>query len=74
MEYFNAQQLKDSWGKKPCNHPGFEKVFYSGAFLITYACIQCGAEFTISEKMEIDTSRGIKKCRITHTKSTKTIN
>jgi len=57
MEYFAAQKLKDSWGKKPCNHPRLEKVYYSGAFLINYVCTQCGADFTIAQKMEMDQIR-----------------
>jgi hypothetical protein len=54
MEYFATQQLKETWGKKPCNHPRLEKVYYSGAFLINYACTQCGADFTIAQKLEMD--------------------
>jgi hypothetical protein len=54
MEYSTAIKLKESWGKKPCDHPGFEKVYFIGAFLINYACTRCGAEFTISQKLEID--------------------
>ncbi len=57
MEYNTLQNLKDTWGKKPCQHPHLEKVFYTGAFLITYACTQCGAEFTIAQKMEMDEKR-----------------
>ncbi len=53
MEYFAQQKLKEEWGMKPCSHPHLEKVFYSGAFLINYACTLCGKEFTIAEKMEI---------------------
>ena len=34
MEYAVAQKLKDSWDKKPCDHPHFEKEYYAGAFLI----------------------------------------
>ena len=57
MEYNNALKLKENWGAKPCDHPSFEKVYYNGAFLINYACTQCGAEFTIAEKMTIDEIR-----------------
>ena len=57
MEFYTAQKLKDSWGKKPCSHPGFERVYFTGAFLITYSCKVCGADFTISQKMEIDEER-----------------
>jgi hypothetical protein len=57
MEYYEVQKLREVWGKKPCDHPAFEKIFYSGAFLITYSCTQCGSEFTISQKLEFDTKR-----------------
>lgn len=57
MEYNKALKLKEEWGNKPCDHPGFEKVYYSGAFLINYVCTTCGAEFTISQKLEIEEIR-----------------
>ncbi len=61
MEYNLAQKLKEDWGKKPCDHPHFEKVYYTGAFLVNYACTQCGADFTIAQKLEIEEAR--KKAR-----------
>ena len=61
MEYDSAQKLKQEWGNKPCYHPRFEKVYYRGAFLINYACTTCGADFTISQKLEIDENRKIQK-------------
>jgi hypothetical protein len=61
MEYINSQKLKEEWGKKPCDHPYFEKVYYSGAFLIHYCCTICGADFTIARKMEIEEVRKHKK-------------
>jgi hypothetical protein len=57
MEYFAAQKLKDSWGKKPCDHPHLEKEYYVGAFLINFVCTNCGKEFTVSEKFEMDQIR-----------------
>ncbi len=57
MEYFYSQKLKDDWGKKKCDHPVLEKVLYSGAFLMNYACTTCGKEFTISQKMELYENR-----------------
>jgi hypothetical protein len=59
MEYAKAQKLKEEWGKKTCDHPGFEKVYYTDAFLINYACTTCGADFTIAQKMEIEENRKI---------------
>ena len=57
MEYYLSQKLKEEWGKKPCEHPRFEKVYYTGAFLINYSCTKCGADFTIARKLEIDEIR-----------------
>ena len=54
MEYYALQKLKDEWGNKPCDHPRLEKIFYTGAFLTTYCCTQCGKEFTIAQKLERD--------------------
>jgi hypothetical protein len=61
MEYYLAQKLKEEWGDKPCDHPRFEKVYFTGAFLINYACTQCGADFTIAQKLEIDEMRKDKR-------------
>ena len=54
MEYYVAQKIKEAWGKKPCEHPHLEKEYYVGAFLINYVCTQCGEEFNISRKLEMD--------------------
>lgn len=64
MEYYAALKLKEEWGKKPCDHPSFEKVYFTGAFLINYACIKCGADFTIAQKLEIEESRKTKKATV----------
>lgn len=61
MEYYLSQKLKEEWGKKTCEHPQFEKVYFTGAFLINYSCTKCGADFTISQKLEIDEIRKGKK-------------
>ncbi|MBK7132534.1 MAG: hypothetical protein IPH69_06835 [Bacteroidales bacterium] len=57
MEYSVSVKLKESWGKKPCDHPRLEKVYYVGAFLINYSCTTCGADFTVSQKLEMDQMR-----------------
>jgi len=61
MEYNQALKLKEKWGNKPCDHPGFEKLYYTGAFLVTYVCSTCGAEFTIPQKLEIEEQRKKKR-------------
>jgi hypothetical protein len=57
MEYYEAQKLKELWGKRPCDHPCLEKLYYTGAFLINYSCTQCGADFSIFQKLEMDKMR-----------------
>jgi hydrogenase maturation factor HypF (carbamoyltransferase family) len=57
MEYYIAQKVKESWGKKTCDHPKLEKEYYSGAFLVNWICTQCGREFTIAEKLGMDQER-----------------
>jgi hypothetical protein len=57
MEYYAVQKLKDAWGKKLCYHSHLEKEYYVGAFLINYVCTQCGKEFTIAQKLELDKTR-----------------
>jgi hydrogenase maturation factor HypF (carbamoyltransferase family) len=57
MEYFQAQKLKEDWERMPCDHRFLEKVYYAGAFLVNYSCTQCGADFTIAQKLEIDEMR-----------------
>ena len=57
MEYYIAQKVKKAWGDKPCDHPHIEREYYSGAFLTNYICVQCGKEFTIAQKLEIDEER-----------------
>jgi hypothetical protein len=57
MEYSISMKLKESWGEKTCDHPRLEKVYYVGAFLINYSCTTCGADFTVSQKLEMDQMR-----------------
>jgi hypothetical protein len=57
MEYYAAQKIREAWNNKPCEHPVMEKEYYVGAFLVNWVCPQCGKEFTISEKLELDLSR-----------------
>jgi hypothetical protein len=57
MEYAVVQKQKEAWGDKPCDHPHIEKEYYVGAFLINYVCTQCGKEFSIPEKLEMDLTR-----------------
>jgi len=57
MEYYTSEKIKEEWGKKPCDHPSLEKIYYTGAFLTVYCCTQCAQEFTIAQKLEMDEVR-----------------
>jgi hypothetical protein len=61
MEYYVALRVKDAWGDKPCIHPKIEKEYYTGAYLVNYVCVQCGKEFTIAQKMEMDGAKKTKR-------------
>jgi hypothetical protein len=61
MDYKTSLKLKEDWGKKLCDHPAFEKVYYTGSFLLNYSCTTCGADFTIAQKLEIEENRNQKK-------------
>jgi hypothetical protein len=56
MEYYVAQKIRESWGKKPCDHPHLEKEYYVGAYLVNWVCTNCGREFTIAQKLEREQS------------------
>jgi hypothetical protein len=63
MEYIAVLKQMEAWGNKPCDHPHLEKEYYVGAFLINYVCTQCGKEFSIPEKLEMELTRK-KKLRV----------
>jgi hypothetical protein len=54
MEYYEALKIREKWGDKPCEHQHLEKMYYAGAFLTVYTCSDCAREFTIAEKLEMD--------------------
>ena len=49
MEMEKAAELRESWGKKPCDHPDLDKERYLGGDTGDYVCRRCGAEFTAAE-------------------------
>jgi len=61
MEYYDVLKIRESWGNKPCEHTHIEKLYYTGAFLTVYVCRQCGKEYTIAEKLELDIERKVAK-------------
>lgn len=57
MQHEKAKQLRENWGNKPCEHPSFEKEYYFGTDTMDFVCSTCGAEFTRSEKENIENER-----------------
>ncbi len=57
MQIKKAQQLRDDWGDKPCEHPDFDREYYLGAHTGDYVCVQCGSCLTNEEKEAIETKR-----------------
>lgn len=65
MEIRKAKKLRDEWGDKACEHPSFMKETqgmvtecgYVERKTDDYICTVCGAEFTRTEKSEIEVNR-----------------
>jgi hypothetical protein len=57
MKMKRAQQLRDEWGDKPCDHPAFAKEYDLGERTGRFVCTQCGRTFTAPEKAEITAGR-----------------
>ena len=57
MQFKQAQDLRERWGDRPCEHLSFEKEYYLGADTSDFICTQCGREFTETEKEEIERRR-----------------
>lgn len=53
MQAEKAAALRQSWGDKPCDHPGFDKEYYLGAQSGDYVCVQCGKNFFEEEVNKI---------------------
>ena len=43
MRTQKAEELRQQWGGKSCNHPSIEKEYYQGMPTGAYVCTQCGA-------------------------------
>ncbi len=57
MQHEKAKKLQMAWGGKHCDHLSIEKEYYLGSATSDYVCSTCGAEFTKTEKEEIDAKR-----------------
>jgi len=53
MQFSDAQHLRETWGEKPCDHPGYDKEYYLGADTMDKVCTQCGKVLSAEEIAEI---------------------
>ena len=42
MQTTKAAKLRDRWGDKPCDHPGWDREYYLGASTGDDICTSCG--------------------------------
>jgi uncharacterized Zn-finger protein len=57
MKQKRAAELREAWGDAPCDHPQLAKLYDMGEKTGSFACTQCGREFTFREKAELAASR-----------------
>ena len=57
MKQKRAQELRESWGDKRCEHPTLAKLYDQGVPTGSFACTQCGRIFSFREKAELAASR-----------------
>jgi transposase-like protein len=57
MKKKRAEQLREEWGDKPCDHPTLAKEYDAGVQTGRYLCTQCGQPFTYREKAELAARR-----------------
>ncbi|MDP1521494.1 hypothetical protein Q8A57_10985 [Porticoccus litoralis] len=50
MEYEEVKALREAWGDKDCDHPGFTDEILFGSKTGDFVCIQCGKSFTKRER------------------------
>jgi hypothetical protein len=53
MQWKDAEQLREIWGDKPCDHPDYDKEYYLGADTMDKVCTQCGQVLSSEEIEEI---------------------
>lgn len=58
MQKKQAQKLQETWGSKPCDHPGFSREYDLGERTGNYICTQCGAILSFRERAEVIAARG----------------
>lgn len=50
MQLKRARKLSEEWGDRPCEHPGFAKLYDMGEQTGKYVCTQCGEQFSWRDK------------------------
>ena len=57
MKLKRAQELREAWGDKPCDHPAFAKEYDLGERTGRFVCTQCGRSVSPREKAELAAGR-----------------
>lgn len=57
MKRKRADELREGWGDRPCDHPQLAKVYDLGAHTGSFACTSCGRLFSFREKAELAAAR-----------------
>jgi hypothetical protein len=57
MKQKRAQELREAWGDRRCEHPQLAKLYDLGAHTGSFACTRCGKVFSFREKAELAASR-----------------
>ncbi|HSJ25765.1 MAG TPA: hypothetical protein VK929_13905 [Longimicrobiales bacterium] len=57
MKRKKALELQQAWGDRPCEHPDFAKEYDLGVRTGNFICTQCGAIFSVREKVAITSAR-----------------
>jgi Fe2+ or Zn2+ uptake regulation protein len=58
MKQKRAEELREAWGDRSCEHAQLAKLYDLGAHTGSFACTQCGKVFSFREKAELTASRG----------------
>jgi hypothetical protein len=57
MKLKRAEELRQEWGDKPCDHPQLAKLYDQGVRTGNFACAQCGRVFSFKERAELKGTR-----------------
>ena len=57
MKKKRADELRESWGSQPCDHPTLAREYDQGVRTGRYVCTQCGHPFSFREKAELAARR-----------------